>query len=565
MPTNDTTNTTTTTNVAQNIIDDNLPQLLDSRGGSHVTNVPAFDKEDFTSWKVRFLVLLDGLEPYLLKILEDGPFVSMSSLSTFDNPLPKRQNQWSNDESCLANQNDLILAHEGPSNIRDTKIAALRLKFNAFKSLEGEKVNGTFTRLKCLLNDLENNGVIIPQAKDIDLDVDKDQRTSNESMANLNAEYHERALLANQKRFYKRSGRVGSVMKPIDKSKKTYFTCGKPGHFQKDCPLIKTSTPSYLSSNNSFNKPKPYTPSFTQISSQNTNNHQKDYKGKYKGLKAEMEEEFVSLEDEGTTKIRAFMAIAEDEPSVRKANARSGQWVDITMKKVHRLLSMTDGDERKHVLDYTHVDLHYVEDQRKNLVNKFNTCSKVTLDQLLSKQVPGNVVKALGGRGRSKEKISSKEEPLPPLPKLIGATPAGTSNNLISLSDLTLNMADLTLNIFVPKKTKPTSDKVSPNHTIRKKTKPKSLIFHVSQTEKKVDLSVEQLLLTLIDEVKSLKEQIKVPSNNSPSVSQTGSSKSSKGKQTTWFGPYEHCGFKNHLAKDCYQKPSALLVGLLTI
>ncbi|GJS50925.1 retrovirus-related pol polyprotein from transposon TNT 1-94 [Tanacetum coccineum] len=77
---------------------------------------------------------------------------------------------------------------------------------------------------------------------------------------------------------------------------------------------------------------------------------------------------------------------------------------------------------------------------------------------------------ALGGRGKRKEKISSKEvifnkadesssmsileiasdsksecethESLPPLPKLIGATPAGTSDSLISLSDLTLNMAD---------------------------------------------------------------------------------------------------------------------------
>ncbi|GJR05153.1 hypothetical protein Tco_0528137 [Tanacetum coccineum] len=34
--------------------------------------------------------------------------------------------------------NDLILAHEGPSDTRDTKIAALRLKFNAFKSLEAD-------------------------------------------------------------------------------------------------------------------------------------------------------------------------------------------------------------------------------------------------------------------------------------------------------------------------------------------------------------------------------------------------------------------------------------------
>ncbi|GKD38403.1 hypothetical protein Tco_1258610, partial [Tanacetum coccineum] len=144
-------NTTTTKNVSQSVVDENLPQLLDSRGGSHVTNVPAFDKEDFTSWKVRFLVFLDGLEPYLLKTLEDGPFIPMLSLSTSENPLPKRQNRWSNAEIPLANQefvikckiakemwNDFFLAHEGPSDTRDTNIAALRLKFNALKSLEGE-------------------------------------------------------------------------------------------------------------------------------------------------------------------------------------------------------------------------------------------------------------------------------------------------------------------------------------------------------------------------------------------------------------------------------------------
>ncbi|GKA18154.1 hypothetical protein Tco_0697991 [Tanacetum coccineum] len=97
-------NTTNITNVSQSVVDENLPQLLDSRGVSHVTNVPAFDKEDFTSSKVRFLVFLDGLELYLLKTLEDGPFVPMSSLSTSENLLPKHQNQWSNAESRLANQ-----------------------------------------------------------------------------------------------------------------------------------------------------------------------------------------------------------------------------------------------------------------------------------------------------------------------------------------------------------------------------------------------------------------------------------------------------------------------------
>ncbi|GKC61704.1 retrovirus-related pol polyprotein from transposon TNT 1-94 [Tanacetum coccineum] len=64
----------------------------------------------------------------------------------------------------------------------------------------------------------------------------------------------------------------------------------------------------------------------------------KNEKGKSeKGLIAELfdwDEEFVSSEDEQTTRIRAFMAIAEDGPSVGKADARSGQWVNITIKKI---------------------------------------------------------------------------------------------------------------------------------------------------------------------------------------------------------------------------------------
>ncbi|GJV86460.1 hypothetical protein Tco_1530398 [Tanacetum coccineum] len=195
MPSTKNINATTTTNVGQNGVDENLPQLLDSRGGSNVLNVPKFDKDNFTSWKIRFLVFHDGLEPYLMTTLEEGPYVPMSNLSTPTNPLPKRQNQWSHTKCRLANQDkrlksiiidcltndvmksvikykstkemwtELCHAYEGPSDTRDTKIAASRLKFNAFKAIEGEKVNGTYTRLKCLLNDLENNGEFIFQAE----------------------------------------------------------------------------------------------------------------------------------------------------------------------------------------------------------------------------------------------------------------------------------------------------------------------------------------------------------------------------------------------------------------
>nr|GEV53605.1 retrovirus-related Pol polyprotein from transposon TNT 1-94 [Tanacetum cinerariifolium] len=359
-------------------VDDDLliPQLLDSRGGYRITNVLAFDKDDFTR----------------------------------------------------------------PSDTRDTKIAALRFKFNAFKALEGSY---------------------------------KDR-------------YEEEVL--------QKSRRVGSARKPMDKSKETCFSCGRLGHFQKDCPSNKTSTPPYPLSNTSFNKPKPFTPSFIPNIPQNPSNHQKYYKGKYKGLKAEMD--VLSQRIDELTKGKMI----KEKVTKEKSMGRNYH------EKVHRLLSMTDNEERKDVLDYIHVDLHYVEDQRKHLVNNFNalkhdlahpkselcnlknivsinyslqnevirvnleneflkdkisnlkkviekwTCSKVTLDQLLSKQIPGNIVKALGGKGKRKEKNSPKEvlftkadvstyeyaliitsdskddcdnqEPLPPLLKLTGEKPS---------------------------------------------------------------------------------------------------------------------------------------------
>ncbi|GJV36050.1 hypothetical protein Tco_1408527 [Tanacetum coccineum] len=469
----DNTNNTTTNNVAQNVVDENLPQLLDSRG-------------------------------------EEGPFVPLLSLSTSTNPLPKPQKQWLHADRRLANQdkrlksiiisclpndvmksvikcktakamwNDFILAYEGPSDIRDTKIATLRLKFNAFKALEGEKDN--------------------------DSDVEEDLRSSCEFMADLNAEYHERVVLASQKRFYKRYRRVRSAKKLMDKSNETCFAYGKVKYkgLKAEIDILTKKIDAIT-------------------------------KGKSeKGLGAESfdwDEESVSSDDEGVTKVKTFMAIAKDELSVGKADVR----VNLENESLKDEIS----------------DL-------KKVIEKW-TFSRVTLDQLLSKQVPSNIIHALGGNSKRKEKNSSKEvvftkadgspyeivpeitsdsesecdtqEPLPPLPKIKRFKPTGTSNSLISLADLTLTMT-------VPKKTKQTSDKVSPANFIKKNTETKSSSDSSTETkscpDKKADSSTKQLLRTLMEEVKYLKEKkIKTPSENSPSVSQTGSSKASKRKQKT--------------------------------
>ncbi|GJS50923.1 retrovirus-related pol polyprotein from transposon TNT 1-94 [Tanacetum coccineum] len=172
-----------------------------------------------------------------------------------------------------------------------------------------------------------------------------------------------------------------------------------------------------------------------------------------------LDEKSVSSEDEGTTRIRAFIAIAEDEPSIGKADARSGQWVDITI-----------------------------------------TCSKVTLDQLLSEQVPGNIVKALGGKGRRKENNASKEVVFTKADEYSSKPPLEIT--------LTLRLATYVI----------------------KKTEPKVLVVQVSCSKKNASPSSEQFLLTLMEEIKGIKDHIKIPSVTSLSGSQASSSKPSKQK-----------------------------------
>ncbi|GKF10707.1 hypothetical protein Tco_0048633 [Tanacetum coccineum] len=167
---------------------------------------------------------------------------------------------------------------------------------------------------------------------------------------------------------------------------------------------------------------------------------------------------------EGVTRVIAFMAIAEDEPAMGKTNARF---------------------------------------------------------------VPSNIVRSLGGRGKQKETISSKEvlftkgensssettpesesdnqDPLLPLPKLSGAEPIGI------------------------------------NYQECQETQTKTPFVHDPSLERNADSSTQQLLLTLMKKVKGLKEHIKPSSDNSSSVSQTGSSMSDKGKQKARFGPCKHC------------------------
>ncbi|GJY06792.1 hypothetical protein Tco_0373846, partial [Tanacetum coccineum] len=82
------------------------------------------------------------------------------------------------------------------------------------------------------------------------------------------------------------------------------------------------------------------------------------------------DEEEVSSDDNEMVEFKVLMALAEDNDVVSKEGARNGEWVKISMRKVHTLLEMEDNDDRKTYLDYLCIGLNYVEEQRNNLLSK---------------------------------------------------------------------------------------------------------------------------------------------------------------------------------------------------
>ncbi|GJY80954.1 hypothetical protein Tco_0493705, partial [Tanacetum coccineum] len=54
---------------------------------------------------------------------------------------------------------DLILYHEGPSDMKKSRFMDLKLCYNTFKFKEGESLTQTFTRYKALINELVNDGI----------------------------------------------------------------------------------------------------------------------------------------------------------------------------------------------------------------------------------------------------------------------------------------------------------------------------------------------------------------------------------------------------------------------
>ncbi|GKC76948.1 hypothetical protein Tco_1127722 [Tanacetum coccineum] len=124
----------------------------------------------------------------------------------------------------------------------------------------------------------------------------------------------------------------------------------------------------------------------------------KPFQPKNKGFEAETfywDEEEVS-DDEEMTQVKVLMALADDELVVGKNHARNDEWINITMRKVNILLSIDEDSGWQNYLKYINIDIKFVEEQRLNLLSKYNKLvfelNKCKDDLLIFKQAKLEVV-----------------------------------------------------------------------------------------------------------------------------------------------------------------------------
>ncbi|GJY87433.1 retrovirus-related pol polyprotein from transposon TNT 1-94 [Tanacetum coccineum] len=159
-----------------------VPQTLEYRGG-HLNVALVLEVENFTNWKKRFMCHIIGIESQFENIIKNGPYIPMTAgqrkpevqwtpverkAANLDQRLKSLimfvlpDDQMNSAINCLTAKSiwdDLILYHEGPFDVKESKIVDLKLCYNTFKFKEGETLTQTFTRYKDLMNELVNDDI----------------------------------------------------------------------------------------------------------------------------------------------------------------------------------------------------------------------------------------------------------------------------------------------------------------------------------------------------------------------------------------------------------------------
>nr|GEU76964.1 hypothetical protein [Tanacetum cinerariifolium]GEV82072.1 hypothetical protein [Tanacetum cinerariifolium] len=141
---------------------------------------------------------------------------------------------------------DLILYHEGPFDVKESRVMDLKLCYNTFKFKKDNIYETEKNKSLVCATPLSTaffSSSIIQDFQDSP-DDEEDTRSSHEYLNDLEEEYQARFLLAKSKRFFKKGTQRFSSTKATDQTE--CHKCGKKGHFVIDC-WSKTPVSTYQS------------------------------------------------------------------------------------------------------------------------------------------------------------------------------------------------------------------------------------------------------------------------------------------------------------------------------
>ncbi|GJZ24435.1 hypothetical protein Tco_0561894 [Tanacetum coccineum] len=103
-----------------------VPQTLEYKGGQ-LNAAPILEVEIFTNWKNRFMCHI-SIEPQFENIISNDSYIPMVAGDQMNSVI-----------NCLTEKStldDLILYHEGPSDVKESRVMDLKLCYNTFKFKE---------------------------------------------------------------------------------------------------------------------------------------------------------------------------------------------------------------------------------------------------------------------------------------------------------------------------------------------------------------------------------------------------------------------------------------------
>nr|GEU39284.1 retrovirus-related Pol polyprotein from transposon TNT 1-94 [Tanacetum cinerariifolium] len=207
---------------------------------------------------------------------------------------------------------DLILYHEGPSDVKESRFIDPKLCYNTFEFKEDSP------------------------------DDEEDTRSSHEYLNNLEEEYQARALLAKSKRFFK-NGIQSSPQRKL-KLRPTKDFEAKYNKVKAKLALLNLSASASKAS-----------------------------MVKNKGLISEAyewDEEEVSSYDNEMVEVKILMALADDNEAVSKKGASNGEWLKISMRNcdIRKPIWYIDSGCSRHMTDVKSYLHNYVEQSGPKVV-----------------------------------------------------------------------------------------------------------------------------------------------------------------------------------------------------